>query len=364
MHFTSITVLASTLLASPLHDVEISSVVEVSPVATEPDGSEIINLAICLDTSGSMKGLIDAARTKLWEIVNDLALAEPTPDLRVALLTYGNNGHDPARGWVHVQTDFTTDLDLVSALSTDGGDEYVGRVVHLATKELSWHPSTDALKLVIVAGNESADQDQEVSFRDACRNAIGREIMVNAIYCGNPADEIAPTWREVAMLADGKFASIDQNEGTIVIATPFDDELARLSTEVNGTYVAWTADGKQAQEQQWVQDANAANLNSAACAGRAMTKGSAAAYRCAWDLVASSRETSFDWGALVDEEPDVERMGERGGVGDLASDVDRLVREPQPPLELVGEEQRMGQAPHHLGSEGVAPAAASLERLF
>ncbi|MHC4652135.1 MAG: hypothetical protein ACYTES_14940 [Planctomycetota bacterium] len=41
-----------------------------------------VDLAICLDTSGSMSGLINAARQKLWAIVNELALAEPTPKLR------------------------------------------------------------------------------------------------------------------------------------------------------------------------------------------------------------------------------------------------------------------------------------------
>ena len=34
-----------------------------------------IDLAICLDTSGSMTGLIESAKQRLWALVNDLALA-------------------------------------------------------------------------------------------------------------------------------------------------------------------------------------------------------------------------------------------------------------------------------------------------
>ena len=84
----------------------------------------VIELAICLDTSGSMDGLINSVRQKLWTIVNDLAKAEPTPTLRVALLSYGNDGHNAENGWVNVETPFTEDLDIVSqmlfALTTNG----------------------------------------------------------------------------------------------------------------------------------------------------------------------------------------------------------------------------------------------------
>ena len=145
-----------------------------------------IDLAICLDTSGSMQGLIDSARSKIWAIVNDLALAKPAPRLRVALLSYGNDGHDAAAGWVKVHTKFTEDLDQISQtlfqFGTHGGTELVGRVLQASLRELDWQPGTDSLKLIVVAGNESADQDRKVDYREMCKKAIARGIMVNAIY--------------------------------------------------------------------------------------------------------------------------------------------------------------------------------------
>ncbi|MHC4413974.1 MAG: vWA domain-containing protein [Planctomycetota bacterium] len=250
-----------------------------------------IDLAICLDTSGSMSGLIGAAKQKLWAVVNDLARAEPVPRLRVALLTYGNNGHDPENGWVRIDSGLTDDLDRISerlfALTTNGGTEYVGRVLQYAD-QLDWHPTDDALKLIVVAGNESADQDREVPFGDMCRKLVARGIMINSIYCGPATDDIAPGWREVARLADGQFASIDQDHGTIVVQTPFDDELSDLSTAVNETYVPFGARGAIGAANQRAQDANAASLNSAAAAARAQTKGQAL-YHCAWDLVDACR---------------------------------------------------------------------------
>ena len=260
------------------------------PSATEPSAAAraSVELAICLDTSGSMDGLIDAARQKIWAIVNELALAEPTPKLRVALLTFGNDGHPAERGWVKVDVPFTEDLDLVSqqlfALTTNGGTELVARVLSTASRELEWSARPGDLKLVVVAGNESAEQDAEVRNVDACRVLIERGIVVNSIYCGNPADELAPAWQQVAKFADGHFASIDQQNGTIVIETPFDGELAALSVAMNATYLPIGAGGAAAWENQRAQDANAEKLNGATAAARCETKGGKL-YSCSWDLV-------------------------------------------------------------------------------
>lgn len=247
-----------------------------------------VELAICLDTSGSMEGLIDAARQKIWAIVNELALAEPTPKLRVALLTFGNDGHDAGRGWTKVDVPFSEDLDRVSqqlfALTTNGGTELVARVLSAANQELDWSADAGALKLVVVAGNESAEQDPEVRNVDACRVLIERGIAVNSIYCGNPADELAPAWQQVAKFADGHFAAIDQQNGTVVIETPFDGELAALSTAVNATYLPLGAAGAVAWGNQRAQDANAEKCNSAAAASRCEAKASKL-YVCSWDLV-------------------------------------------------------------------------------
>src|SRR5256885_14895878 len=90
-----------------------------APQATKP-----IDVVICLDVSNSMDGLIASAKQKLWDIVNDLARAQPTPDLRVALYSYGHNGYDRAVGWVRKDLDLTTDLDEVyrklNGLTTNG----------------------------------------------------------------------------------------------------------------------------------------------------------------------------------------------------------------------------------------------------
>ncbi len=256
-----------------------------------------VDLAICLDTSGSMQGLIESAKRKLWDITNELAKAKPTPRLRVALLTYGNDGHNAAEGWVRLDSGLTEDLDTICqqlfSLTTNGGTEYVGRVIQASLDRLDWTPSNEALKLIFVAGNESADQDREVPFRDACRRAIAKGIMVNAIYCGPATDGIAPGWREVASLADGQFASIDHNTGTRDVATPYDAELQRLSAALNTTYLAYGREGAAGEARQAAQDANVAALSAPAAAARAEAKASAL-YVNRWDLVDAVRDKGVD----------------------------------------------------------------------
>jgi hypothetical protein len=282
-------------------NIVVAIVPEMDPLVvmtTTAVGPSVIDLAICLDTSGSMDGLIDSAKQTLWSIVNDMALVEPAPTLRVALLTFGNDGHSEENGWVFVDAPLTSDLDLISqklfGLSTNGGTEFVGRVVDAATSDLAWSTDPNALKLLVVAGNESADQDPKISFREASKKAITAGIMVNSIYCGDAMDQLAPAWREVALLADGHFSSIDQNNGMVVIDTPFDEELSALTASVNGTYVPWGTSGQQGWMNQSTQDSNNRSLNNDAMAQRAMAKNSAL-YSCSWDLVDATKANQVEF---------------------------------------------------------------------
>lgn len=255
----------------------------------KPAPAKTIDLALCLDTSNSMDGLIGSAKTKLWDIVNDLARAKPTPNLRVALLSYGNDGYDRTKGWVRKEVDFTTDLDKVSeklfGLTTNGGTEYVGRVCRDAIEQLKWSEDQATLKIIFVCGNESAAQDPQLKLADVAAKAVSKNIIINSVYCGPIGDSIAPGWKDYATLAKGQFFAINQDKGTVVINTPFDQDLAKLSAEMSKTYVAYGAKGKDGAANQVAQDANALKAGQGVAAARAATKESGLYRNDAWDLV-------------------------------------------------------------------------------
>ena len=268
----------------------------------------VVELAICLDTSGSMDGLLNSARQKLWTIVNDLGKAEPTPTLRVALLSFGNDGNNEENGWVKVETPFTEDLDTVSqklfGLTTNGGTELVGRVVQTSLEELDWHAADETLRMIFVAGNESAEQDDQVAVRTICEGANARGIDVNSIYCvyGDDDGEVMPGWRDVARFGNGEFATIDQDNGSVVIATPYDQRLVALSAELNETYIPFGDAGEAGCSNQAAQDTNAQQLNSANAASRAATKASKL-YSCgSWDLVDAVRTGEVDLAEMNEQD--------------------------------------------------------------
>src|SRR5262249_37691970 len=177
-----------------------------------PPAGKNIDVVICLDCSNSMDGLINSAKTRLWSIVNDLAKAQPAPNLRVALYSYGNDNYDKAVGWVRKDVDLTTDLDAISAklfaLTTRGGTEYVARVTRDALDQQKWSDDKESLKLIFVCGNEPASQDKEVHLKDVAEKAIKQGVVINPIFCGPANHPEGRDWKEFAQMCGGKFSNI------------------------------------------------------------------------------------------------------------------------------------------------------------
>jgi hypothetical protein len=211
------------------------------------------------------------------------------PALRVAILTYGKPTYGEQAGYVHIDLPFTADLDRVNAtlfaFRTDGGEEYVARAIQTSLDTLQWSTESDALKIVFVAGNESAEQDPRVTIQQVAAAAARRGVVVNAIYCGADGNADARGWQRVATSTNGRYASIDQNAAAVAnAATPFDAELTALNGELNGTYLAFGSGGERGRANQAEQDSNAAAMSGAAAASRTVAK-AGALYRAEWDLV-------------------------------------------------------------------------------
>lgn len=249
-----------------------------------------IDLVIALDTSGSMNGLIDSAKQRLWEIVSELADADPMPDLRVAILTYGNDGHARNQGWVSLDIPFTRDLDAVNetlfSFRTNGGQEYVSRVIDRSLSALEWSSDQDGLRIIMVAGNEPATQDPLISLRVVSKSAVEKGVVVNPIFCGTGNSHEIPGWRQLATLTNGIFSTIDQNQAARPVPqTPLDKELISLNDELNKTYVAYGVEGQAYKANQIKQDSNAVSMSRQALAARALAKSKQLYRNEMWDLV-------------------------------------------------------------------------------
>jgi len=264
------------------------------PSTTPPTvkrSSSAIQVALLLDVSGSMSGLIEQAKSQLWKILNELTVLEKEdgePDLEIALYVYGSTSNGNEKNEILKLVDFTTDMDLVSQklfeLGTSGSNEYAGEVIGKSLKELEWRPGTGHLKTIYIAGNESFAQGR-VPYAQSCGQAVESGVIVNTIFCGARNQGVSLQWERGAKAGKGYYFHIDHNKETVYIETPFDDQINQLNTSLNTTYIPLGQQGVHKKQQQQLQDSNAASYSKANSAERAKFKSSKKYKAESWDLV-------------------------------------------------------------------------------
>ena len=252
-----------------------------------------VDVAILLDTSNSMDGLISQAKNQLWTIVQQFADAKKngqTPILRVALFEYGNSNLPATEGYIRQVVQLTDDLDALSAalfaLRTRGGDEYCGQVIDEAVTRLAWSSEPNSYKAIFIAGNEPFTQGP-VDYHSSCKRAIEKGIVVNTIHCGSYQAGVTGQWQDGAKLAEGEYFNINQDRAVVHIDCPQDTIIIQLNAELNKTYL-WYGK-KEARrryaENQLAQDSNAAESSTGALVGRAIAKAGSAYRNARRDLV-------------------------------------------------------------------------------
>ena len=268
-----------------------------------------VQIALLLDTSNSMDGLIGQAKTQLWKVVNTFIAARKdgrVPFVEIALYEYGNTRLSPDVHWIRQVRPLTRDLDQLSAdlfsLATSGGDEYCGAVIARATADLQWDPSPDTYKAIFIAGNEPFTQGP-VNAMNSCRQAVRKGILVNTIHCGPHADGLAGGWKNGSAIADGTYLVINQDKAVVHIEAPQDKLIIQLNTRLNATYIPYGKSGQARKKEQAAQDGNAeANKKSGAAVQRAVTKSSGNYWNGNWDLCDAAREKGFDWAKVKKED--------------------------------------------------------------
>jgi len=252
-----------------------------------------VDVAILLDTSNSMDGLISQAKSQLWNIVQQFAEAKKngqTPSLRVSVFEYGNTRLPASEGYIRQVCQLTDDLDVVSeslfSLKTSGGDEYCGMVIDEAYKRLDWSKEANAYKTIFIAGNEPFTQGS-VDYKDSCRKAIESGIIVNTIHCGNRQTGINGEWANGAKIAEGEFLNIDQDRKVVHIECPQDKVIIELNTSLNKTYLWYGKERLRYFNNQKAQDSNASDESVQLLVQRAKTKGSKLYSNVGRDLVDS-----------------------------------------------------------------------------
>lgn len=267
-----------------------------------------IQVAILFDASNSMDGLLDQAKSKLWNIVNEISSFQyegNPPTIEIALYEYGNNLLSEKVNYVWQLVPFTTDLDLISqklfGITTNGGNEYCGAVIQASLTDLNWSTSTSDLKMIFIAGNEPFNQgpiDYKVTNRLACE----RKIYVNTIYCGPRDQGIREFWMNGAEKGCGDYFSINSDEKVQQINTPYDAQINQYNDSLNQTYIMYGTYGKISKENQVAQDNNAKIQSPASITERAIVKSKKAYNNASWDLIDAVEQEGKNISEIKEEE--------------------------------------------------------------
>ncbi|MFK7746977.1 MAG: VWA domain-containing protein, partial [Kordia sp.] len=274
-----------------------------------------IKVALLLDTSNSMDGLIHQAKAQLWEIINELSYAKcgnDKPTLEIALYEYGNDNLPSQEGYIRQVLGFSNDLDEISeklfSLTTRGGSEFCGHVIQTSLDQLNWGTNPKDLKLLFIAGNEPFTQGN-VSYKDAITNAAEKDVVINTIFCGAYEQGISGMWKDGAVLGKGDYMTIAHNRNIIYVQTPYDKKIMEYNTQLNKTYVAYGRQAEYKMMQQSTQDKNANSINEEIAVDRAVSKSSSFYTNSSWDLVDGIANNSVKLDELSDSELPKELKG-------------------------------------------------------
>ena len=222
-------------------------------LADEPNQKKAppeVEVVFCLDTTGSMSGLIDAAKKKIWAISNQIVSGTPTPKVKVGLLAYRDRGDE----YITKIVPLTDDLDaihtqLMSFRAAGGGDfpESVNQALHESVTKFNWSKNPKTLKIIFLVGDAPPHMDypDDVKYPETCKLAVKNNIIINTVQCGNHA-QTKDYWQKICRLAEGSYVQIDAQGGpVVVVATPFDADLAKINVELSKTTLVWGDEGKQ-----------------------------------------------------------------------------------------------------------------------
>jgi len=255
---------------------------DAEPIPDIARGEAFIDVVFALDTTGSMGGLIEGAKQKIWSIANAIASAEPTPEIRMGLLAY----RDVGDAYVTNIAELTGDLDyfyssLMQLQAGGGGDtpESVNQALHESITRFAWSDDRATLRLLYLVGDAPPhmDYDHDVKYPVSCERAKDLDIFINTIQCGRIGGTEA-VWREIADFAGGEYFAIAQSGGMKVVETPYDGDLARLSRESDATFVSYGSSKEKAAQESKLEVAREIDEagSATALADRAAFKSSAA----------------------------------------------------------------------------------------
>lgn len=220
--------------------------------AAQQNKIERIEVAFVLDTTGSMEGLIDGAKRKIWTIANTIVDIQPDADIRMALIGYRDRGDD----YVIKSYDMSKDLQALygnlTRFEADGGGddpESVNEALDAAVSKLTWSDKQGTRKIVFLVGDAPPHMDYkgERKYPEIITDARKDNIIVNTVQAGQDA-ETTNFWKDIAERGAGRYMAIAQDGGPIEeVTTPYDQQIMQNQQQIDKTIMPYGTRAQQAE---------------------------------------------------------------------------------------------------------------------
>ena len=114
-----------------------------NPTAKSPSEEKPqVEVVFVLDSTGSMGGLIEGAKQKIWGIANEIISQKPTPEVRMGLLTYRDKGDEYVTKMFDITDDIETIFGHLTTITAGGGSDSPESVNSALTKRsIKWSGS-------------------------------------------------------------------------------------------------------------------------------------------------------------------------------------------------------------------------------
>ncbi len=202
-----------------------------------------VEVCFVLDTTGSMGGLIEGAKAKIWSIANQMIAAEPTPELKIALIAYRDRGDAYVTNLYDLDDDIDAVYENLQGFQAEGGGdtpESVNQALNEAVTKIGWSKDRQVLKIIFLVGDcpPHMDYQDDVKYHESCQQAVKGDLIINTVQCGGH-ETTTPIWQEIGRLAEGSFVAIGQSGDMEIITTPMDERLAALNVAIGKTLVPY-----------------------------------------------------------------------------------------------------------------------------
>jgi len=177
---------------------------------TDPSSAPRLDVVFCVDTTGSMADEIEVVKSKMREMIANIAVGDPTPDVRFGLVIYRDRGDE----YVTKRYDLTQDIDAVveyiNGIVATGGNDYpesVNEALHVAVREMNWDLGQDVGRSVFLIADAPPhlDYEEDFHYRDEATEALGKGIIIDTIGCSGLEENDEAIFQEIAELTSGSF---------------------------------------------------------------------------------------------------------------------------------------------------------------